>query len=101
LGNANPSQGEEEMLLPFEAYTGVYAWGSGKDERVSIKEGRGQLRLVHKEGFPKFLFHVGNHEFHPPLAIHVRIRFAVDEERATGLSIFDPGLILAADRVAA
>jgi hypothetical protein len=101
LGGADPSQANEAMLLGFEAYTGVYAWGSGKDERVTIKEGRGQLRLHYKQGFPKFLFHVGNHEFHPPLAIHVLIRFAVEAERATGLSILDPGVILTAKRVEA
>jgi hypothetical protein len=99
VGDADPSQADEELLLGLEAYTGTYAFGPNEDQQITVSERRGSLGLVYRDGFPKILFHVGNHEFHTTGAMHVRVRFAISGEQATGLSIFDPDLVLAAERV--
>ena len=46
------------------------------------------------------MFPLGDHAFHTSGAIHVRIRFAVEGDQVKSLTIHDPDLVLAADRVA-
>lgn len=99
LGEADPPQASEPLLLAPDAYAGTYAWGSGEDERVVILERRGALAFRRGERFPRRMFHLGNHEFHPGGAPHVRIRFEVADERAIGLSVVDSELVMAARRV--
>ena len=100
LGDADPQQASEELLLPATAYAGTYAFGPGEEQRVTVRERNGNLGLIYGDGFPKFMFHVGDHAFHTPVAIHVRIRFAVESDQVMSLTIHDPDLVLAAERVA-
>ncbi len=100
LGDADPRQANEPLVLDIEAYTGTYAWGPGELERVSIIDRRGQLGFKVGERFPRTMFHVGDHDFHPGGAPHVRIRFTVEGGRAADVSVLDPDLVISASRVA-
>lgn len=99
LGDADPGQADEPLLLDIEAYTGTYTWGSGTDESVIIVDRRGQLGFKRGERFPRTMFHVGEHEFHPGGAPHVRIRFEIGDDRAVAVSVLDPDVIMVATRV--
>ena len=98
LGDADPGQAAQPLLLEPDAYTGTYVWGPGNEERVVIVERSGRLGFRSGKRFPRTLFHVGNHEFHPGGARHVRIRFEIEADRAVGLAVLDPEVLMAAQR---
>lgn len=99
LGDANPQQESAPLALPAAAYVGEYAWSDAVGDRVEVQERRGQLALRRGEGFGRTLFHLGEHAFYPTGAHSVRVRFQVAEDRATGLEILDPEVIVAARRI--
>lgn len=99
LGDADPQQDSMPLALPVAAYVGEYSWGAAAADRVEILERRGQLGLRRGEGFGRTLFHLGDHQFFPTGARSVRVRFQVADDRATGLEVLDPGLIVAARRI--
>jgi len=99
LGDADPKQESAPMALPVAAYVGEYAWSDAPADRVELLERRGQLGLRRGEGFGRTLFHLGDHQFFPTGARSVRVRFQVVDDRATGLEVLDPGVIVSARRV--
>jgi ankyrin repeat protein len=79
-------------------YTGTYVFGSEPSSAIEISFERGGLRFARKGGSPRNLVALEQDAFHPVGAPAVRIRFVGDGERATGLTVHDPGLVLRAVR---
>ena len=82
------------------AYVGVYSFGRGQENSMEVGIGReGWLRVKRgADGTPRRLFYQGKNEFHPAGAPAVRIRFDVEDDRASALTISDPEPILTARR---
>ena len=99
LGDADRGPASEPLLLVPAAYLGSYAWSSDPADRLDVLEKEGRLRTQRGEGFPRNLFQLGNHDFHPAGTAAVRIRFEVEQERAVALTVLDPGPIVRARRV--
>ncbi|MEE2777485.1 MAG: hypothetical protein VYE73_12085 [Acidobacteriota bacterium] len=57
------------------------------------------MRFRYGEGFPRNLFAVATHEFHPGGADAVRIRFQVTDGIASKMTVHDPDIILTAERI--
>jgi len=101
VGGADPVPKAADV--PPEAlqrYVGVYAFGARDADRIEIN--------VNAKGIPQFrrgaltprnLIPLGDNAFHPAGAPAVRVRFAVDGEKASELSVYDPDLVLRARRV--
>jgi len=67
--------------------------------KITIDATKGQLGLVRTNGTKRGLLQRGPGEFSPVGAANVRIKFAVDSNRATALTVHDPDLVLTARRV--
>jgi len=91
--------------------SGVYTFGPRSDERIEITPSPSspnaaprspgtELSFTREGRAQRQLFHLGEWAFYPAGALAVRIRFAVSEGRASGLSIYDPDLVLKAERTA-
>ncbi len=82
------------------AYIGVYSFGRGPENSMEVGVSRdGSLRVKRgADGTPRRLFYQGKNEFHPAGAPAVRIRFEVENDRASALTISDPDPILTARR---
>lgn len=84
-----------------EAYLGRYAFGPGEEDWLEVYlNDRDQLMIRRGKYSGRGLSYVGDHQFRPAGAAAVRIRFAVEGDRATALSVLDPEVIVAATRVA-
>lgn len=95
LGDADPKPSTKPLPRDASDYVGDYLWSDGPDDRVTVTERDGDLSLGYGEGFPRTLFHLGDHAFYPTGAANVRIRFAFQGDRVE-LSVHDPGVILRA-----
>jgi hypothetical protein len=82
------------------AYPGVYVYGAGVDETLTVAEaGNGPLGLQRGEGVQRRLFHLGEHTFHPAGAPAVRINFRVAAGGAAEtLTVHDGDLVVTARR---
>ena len=89
LGDADPSY--RNLPLSDEeksSYVGRFAFGQGPEERLEVLiDRRGSLAVRRGNYAARTLFYQGDHEFHPVGAPSVRLRFALEEGRATGLAI--------------
>lgn len=83
-----------------EVYLGVYGFGTGPDETLTVVEMKnGMLGVQRGERVPRHLFHLGEHTFHPTGAPSVRIDFAVNARGAVEtLTVHDADLIVTARR---
>lgn len=80
------------------ALTGEYSFGPAEGDRISITFDRGSLWFTGRKGTARGLSHVGYYAFFPAGAEAVRIRFSLQNGRASSLTIHDPGLVLTARR---
>ncbi len=103
LGDADSGQQSEPMTaLEREAYVGVYAFGEGETDRLEVIEhSRSEMLRIKRSGqaFGRAMFYLGSHEFHPTGAPSVRIRFSMDGERASRVTIVDAELVVVGNRI--
>jgi hypothetical protein len=102
LGDADPTY--MNATLDADAIRraqGTFAFGQGANDRFTIEAGdRGGLTIRRGDGTPRPLFHLGGLEFHPSGAPSARIRVVDAAGAASRLEIHNPGLIVAATRLA-
>lgn len=101
-GGADPVPKAVELPPELAArYAGVYAFGAGPTDRVEIGIEKGNARFKREGTAARNLIYLGDHAFHPAGAPMVRIRFTLTGDTAAAeLTVFDPGLVLRAGRVA-
>jgi hypothetical protein len=81
------------------AIVGSYAFGIAPAERLIVEtNSRGNLTIKREGAVERNLFHQGDRVFNPAGAEAVRIRFTIDNERATSLAIEDGDLAVTARR---
>lgn len=83
----------------MERLTGSYVFGPAPSDRFDVAVERGHLGFVRTGGTRRGLLHLGANEFYPIGAEAVRIRFALAGDRATALTVHDPGLVVEARRL--
>jgi hypothetical protein len=100
LGDADP-RFDSPALTDAEAaaLAGTYAYGSAPSAAITIDATNGQLGFLRTNGTKRALAQRAPGEFSPAGAPNVRIKFAVDSNRATALTVHDPDLVLTARRV--
>ena len=76
---------------------GIYAFGSGSDERIEIAKPKDRLTIKREGRTERFLFHVGSLEFYPSGAEAVRISFT-ESAGSMALTIRDPDVVVVASR---
>src|SRR5262249_1271453 len=83
-----------------QGYIGQDSFGPGADRsfRVLIPEKSKQLAIQRAERFPRGLFHLGDHTFHPIGGHDVRIVFTVENAKAVAVSVASPAPVLTAKR---
>ena len=91
---ARPPLAAEEAA----ALAGVYAFGSGPNDRIEITAKGAQLTFVRQGTTGRGLTHIGDRAFHPAGASAVRIRFSGSGAN-TILTVHDPDVIVTARRV--
>ncbi len=83
-----------------ESYLGRYGFGPGEEDWLDVYiNDRAQLMIRRGKRTARGLSFVGDHQFRPAGAAAVRIRFAMEGNRATGLTVLDPEVIVAATRI--
>ncbi len=101
------SLGDAGQRLPAEPladderakYLGVYTFGPHERDRVEIKPGKPSPLTIERPGTsPRNLFYRGDQVFRPVGAPEVRVRFIIENGRATKIEFFDPDLYLTATR---
>ena len=99
LGDADPRLDSPSLTdADIESFAGTYAYGSGATEQITIDAEKGQLGFTRANTIKRGLARRGPGEFSPAGAPQVRIKFVVDGQRAVRLDIFDPDLMLSAQR---
>jgi hypothetical protein len=88
---ARPPLAAEEAA----ALVGVYAFGSGPNDRIEITAQGAQLTFVRQGTTGRGLTHIGDRAFHPAGASAVRIRFSGSGAN-TILTVHDPDVIVTA-----
>ena len=81
------------------AFVGTYAYGSGPNDRIIIDATKGQLGFMRVNATKRGLAQRGPQEFSPAGAPEARIRFTVEEGRATTLTVHDTDVVVTARRV--
>jgi hypothetical protein len=91
--------GADEM----QALTGVYVFGIGPSDRIEISVSQGSLQFTRPGTVGRGLLHLGDMVFHPMGSSAVRIRFTAAEGGTGGmtLTVYDPTLVLTAQRASA
>jgi hypothetical protein len=103
LGDADPRY----PVLPLAdsdqaALVGSYAFGEGPTDRLVVaRSARGDLTIRREGAIDRTLFHLGSRTFNPAGAEAVRVRFELDGDRASMLTVEDGGLIVKARRLSA
>ncbi len=101
LGGAD----EREAMIEYNperrgTYVGEYLFEEGETDRLHVELTRGEgIGILRTGGTSRRLHNTGEHQFSPSGAPHVTIRFKVDGERATALTIERGAPILTALRV--
>jgi hypothetical protein len=104
LGDADPKPPTVALdQSAARAYPGRYAFGDGADEYLDVVADKSGLLTIQRPNLPfaRPIFHLGNHDFFPMGADAVRIRFAVEGDRATSLTIVDRDVLAIARRTGA
>ena len=101
LKDANISEPVIEMTeKEKQVYLGKYSFGGRQDEYFEATlNSRGWLFIQRGEYTGRTLKKTALHQFAPGGAPSVKVVFEVENNAAKSLSIFDPGLILKANRV--
>ncbi len=98
LGDADAKYTNEPLgELDRAAIVGVYVFGSGATERLTVTVGDRGPSIQRDGGSPRNLFHLGGRVFHPPGADAVRIRFGPGERAAT-VTVEDGPVVVTAKR---
>jgi hypothetical protein len=98
LGDADPKYTNEPLSdADRTAITGVYAFGTGANERLTVAIGERWPSIQREGASARNLFHLGGRVFHPVGAEAVRIRFAPGERAAT-LTVEDGPVVVTAKR---
>jgi len=101
LGDADPRL-DSPALTDAEAaaLVGTYLYGSAPSARIAIDATKGQLGFLRTNGTKRGLAQRAPGEFSPAGAPNVRVKFVMENGKATALTIHDPDLVLTARRVA-
>jgi len=100
LGGADPVPKAADVPADvMQRYVGVYAFGPRDADRIEIALNKGQAQFKRGTMMARNLIPLGDNAFHPAGAPAVRVRFAVEGEKASELTVFDPDLVLRARRV--
>ncbi len=100
LGGADEKPATEPLAEADQAaLLGLYRFGSGATETVEIAVGKFGLTLQRAGTAARGLSHVGGRAFFPVGAPAVRIRFVPIAGAVRELSVFDPDLVLVAQRL--
>jgi len=91
----SPALGDDEAA----ALVGDYAYGSTHPVVITIDATKGQLGFLRANAIKRGLAQRGPREFSPVGAPNVRIKFVVENGKATSLAVHDPDLVLTARRV--
>ena len=90
LGGAAGTPAEPLAEAQRQRYVGSYRFAAGPTGVLEVAVGKFGLTIAATGGGARPLRHLGAHAFHPAGAPSVRVIFAVDGERVTGLTINDP-----------
>ena len=83
-----------------QVYLGKYQFGDGPDEWFEVTLNRqGNLYVSRGERIGRTLLRVEDHGFAPGGAPSVRVRFEVSENKAKNLVVYDPGVLVKAERI--
>ncbi|MBX3095517.1 MAG: ankyrin repeat domain-containing protein [Fimbriimonadaceae bacterium] len=83
-----------------QVYVGKYRFGPGETEVLEVViNNQGTLGIRRGDGFARTLNYVETHAFSPSGSAEVRVRFEVEEEKATGLSVHFPMPVAVARRI--
>ena len=103
LGDADVGYQTETLTADEKkTYAGVYAFGTGDNDRMEVyQHQRSKMLRIKRAGeqFGRTLFYLGLHEFHPAGAPFVRINFTFDSDQVAQLTIRDPEVILTAKTI--
>ena len=100
IGDADPRI-DSPALTDEEAagLVGTYAYGASPSAVITIDATKGQLGFLRTNGMKRGLLQRAPREFSPAGAANVRIKFVVENGKATALTVHDPDLVLTARRV--
>jgi len=104
LAGIQGAGGDETPMSPDEdakrIYLGNYRFGKRDSEQFEIKvSNQGVLEIQRQGGFAQRLFRTAEHEFHPPGAPAVRIRFEIDNGRARRATVTDGSRVIVGRRI--
>jgi hypothetical protein len=100
VGGADPVPKAADVTAETLArYVGVYTFGVRDADRIEISVNKGTAQFKRGTMMARNLIPLGDNAFHPAGAPAVRVRFVVDGEKASELTVFDPDLVLRARRV--
>jgi hypothetical protein len=97
-----PPSGPAAVELPAaerRRYLGRYRYGADDGKVFDVVESRDALGIKSGGDFERRLTPLGGHEFHPPGAPAVRIRFTVGGAEASALEVRDGELVVTARRI--
>ncbi|HEX4823921.1 MAG TPA: hypothetical protein VFV19_06385 [Candidatus Polarisedimenticolaceae bacterium] len=99
VGGADPVPKAADVTAEvLQRYVGVYAFGPRDADRIEISLNKGQAQFKRGTMMARNLIPLGENAFHPAGAPAVRVRFVVEGEKASELTVFDPDLVLRARR---
>jgi hypothetical protein len=100
VGGADPRI-DSPVLTDDEAaaLVGDYTYGSAQPVVITIDATKGQLGFLRTNGVKRGLLQRAPREFSPIGAANVRIKFVVENGKATALTVHDPTVVLTARRV--
>ena len=99
VGDADPKYTNEPLAESDRtAIIGIYSFGSGATDRLTVTIGDRGPSIQREGGTPRNLFHLGGRAFHPPGADAVRIKFAPGE-RAVSVTVEDGPVVVTAHRL--
>jgi hypothetical protein len=100
LGDADPKLDSLALTdADAEKLVGTYSYGSAPTARITIDVTKGQLGFLRTDAVKRGLTQRAPGEFSPQGAPNVRIKFVVENGKATALTVHDPDVVLTARRV--
>lgn len=99
-----PGAGEPLASNPLDEQSaarvvGTYAFGPGPRDRLAVRFEKEQLQMQREGSSPRRLLRVEGDTYFPTGAPTVRVRFVVQGDAATKLSVHDPDEVVVATRV--
>jgi len=100
LGDADPRINSPALTDDeAAALVGSYSYGTDPSAVITIDATKGQLGFLRTNAMKRGLLLRGPREFSPVGAANVRIKFVVENGKATALTVHDPDVVLTARRV--